>query len=119
MPIDRMWVDEATHRARLRGIAERVGAEVVAADAFLGGGAAPEEPLPGLALSLAGGETLARDLRAGSPPVIGYVRDQRVVLDLRTVDPADDEALVGAVRRSLGLDARASQRNEPSRGSPP
>ena len=41
-------------------------------------------------------ETLAR-LRAGRPPVVGYLRGGRLILDLRTVDPHDDEALAAAV----------------------
>ena len=40
-----------------------------------------------------------RRLRLGDPPVVGYLRDGRLMLDLRTVDPADDEALAGAVER--------------------
>ena len=43
-------------------------------------------------------------LRRGTPrhpPVVGYLRDGRLLLDLRTVDPEDDEALVGAVRAAL------------------
>ncbi len=32
-------------------------------------------------------------LRRGSPPVIGRIADGRVILDLRTVDPIDDERL--------------------------
>ncbi len=97
LPLDRLWPEPAAHRARLERMAERLGAEIVAADAFVGGGAAPEAPIPGEALALPGhDETLAR-LRAGRPPVVGYLRAGRLVLDLRTVDAADDEALVAAV----------------------
>jgi len=40
--------------------------------------------------------------------VIAYLRHGRLLLDLRTVAPEDDEPLVGAVRRALGAgdDAR-------------
>jgi L-seryl-tRNA(Ser) seleniumtransferase len=100
MPIDRMWVEESAQRERLTRIAARIGGRIVDADAYLGGGAAPEAALPGLALALEGGESLARELRAAEPPVVGYVREQQVILDLRTVDPADDEAVVAAVRQS-------------------
>jgi len=34
-------------------------------------------------------------------PVAGYLRQGRLILDLRTVDPEDDELLVAAVRRAL------------------
>mgnify|MGYP003373560738 CR=1 FL=1 len=97
LPLDRLWPEPAAHRARLERLAARLGAEIVVAEAFVGGGAAPEEPIPGEALALAGrDETLAR-LRAGRPPVVGYLRAGRLILDLRTVDPLDDEALAAAV----------------------
>jgi L-seryl-tRNA(Ser) seleniumtransferase len=36
-------------------------------------------------------------LRRSTPPVAGRVEDGRLLLDLRTVDPADDAALRAAV----------------------
>jgi L-seryl-tRNA(Ser) seleniumtransferase len=48
----------------------------------------------------AGGEwadRFARRLRTGDPPVYGRIEDQRLVLDLRTVLPEDDERLAEAV----------------------
>jgi L-seryl-tRNA(Ser) seleniumtransferase len=75
--------------------------EIVVADAYLGGGSAPEAPIPGEALALAGGDELLALLRLGEPAVVGYLRHGRLLLDLRTVAPEDDEALVGAVRRAL------------------
>lgn len=102
LPIDRLWVDRATHRRRLEAVAASLGAEIVTADAFVGGGAAPEAPIPGEALALSGDQKLLRRLRMGDPSIIAYVREGRVLLDLRTIDPADDERLVGAVLRALG-----------------
>jgi L-seryl-tRNA(Ser) seleniumtransferase len=111
LPLDGMWPEPAAHRARLEHAAARLGAElgaaapsfpveIVAADAFLGGGSAPEEPIPGEALALPGGDELLALLRLGEPPVIGYLRRGRLVLDLRTVAPEDDEELLGAVSRA-------------------
>jgi hypothetical protein len=34
--------------------------------------------------------------------VVGYLRDGRLILDLRTVDPADDDALIAAVAVARG-----------------
>jgi L-seryl-tRNA(Ser) seleniumtransferase len=39
-------------------------------------------------------------LRLGRPPVVGHVREGRLLLDLLAVDPADDDVLVEAVRRA-------------------
>ncbi len=100
LPLERMWDEEGAGR-RLEAAAAALGAEIVPADAFLGGGSAPQAPLPGRALALPDrGDLLAR-LRLGEPPVVGYAREGRVILDLRTVDPADDGVLVAAVRRAL------------------
>ncbi len=102
MPLERLWVDAAEHRARLRRVAGELGAELnpelVAAEAYVGGGAAPDRSIAGQALCLDGGESLFEALRRGSPAVVGYVREGRVILDLRTVDPADDAELVAAVK---------------------
>ena len=43
----------------------------------------------------------AATLRAGTPAVVGRIEDDRLILDLRTVDPARDEELGAAVERAL------------------
>lgn len=100
LPLERLWGDPATLRGRLTAVGGRLRGELVPAEAFVGGGSAPERPIAGEALSLADGTRLADLLRAGDPAVVGYVRDGRLVLDLRTVDPEDDEDLVAAVVRA-------------------
>ncbi|HWM93568.1 MAG TPA: L-seryl-tRNA(Sec) selenium transferase [Thermoanaerobaculia bacterium] len=105
LPLDRMWPDPAEHRARLERAASELPpdtAEIVPAEAFVGGGSAPEAPIPGEALSLPGDDALLARLRQGEPAVVGYLRQGRLLLDLRTVDPEDDPALIAAVRRSIG-----------------
>ncbi|MDX1645393.1 MAG: L-seryl-tRNA(Sec) selenium transferase, partial [Thermoanaerobaculia bacterium] len=97
LPIDRLWDGPEVLRERLERVAERCGGEIVSADAYVGGGAAPERPIPGRVLALPGDRRLLDQLRQGEPAVVGYVRQGRVLLDLRTVDPVDDERLVGAV----------------------
>ncbi len=101
MPLERLWTDAAGHDARLRSVAADLGAEIVPADAYIGGGAAPDRPITGQALALAGGERLFEGLRRGTPAVVGYVRADHVSLDLRTIDPADDGELVAAVQAAL------------------
>jgi L-seryl-tRNA(Ser) seleniumtransferase len=112
-PLDRLWPEPAAHRRRLEAAAARlagagVEAEIVAADAFVGGGSAPERPIPGEALALPGGgdELLAR-LRTGAPPVVGYLSQGRLVLDLRTVADEDDETVASAVAAAVAAAAAA------------
>jgi L-seryl-tRNA(Ser) seleniumtransferase len=106
-PLDGLWPEPDAHRRRLEAMAARLGAEIVAADAFVGGGSAPERPIPGEALALAGGDQLLARLRRGTPPVVAYLREGRLVLDLRTVAPGDDPALVAAVAAARDAEGAA------------
>ncbi len=98
-PVQRMLAaDLPGLQARARDIAGRlqaVGAVAVAAAARVGGGGAPDFELPSAAVSLPAG--YAEPLRHGRPPVVGYTADGRTLLDVRSLDPADDDALVAAV----------------------
>ena len=88
---------------RARRIAEAVdGAHVVETDATVGGGSLPGETLPSRAVALPGRATtvLAR-LRAGSPAVVGRIERDAVIVDLRTIEPADDDALRSAIRAAV------------------
>jgi L-seryl-tRNA(Ser) seleniumtransferase len=74
----------------------------VRSDAAVGGGGGPGVPLPSAALSLP--EDLAPRLRSGRavrsgdvPPVVGRIEGGRLLLDLRGVDPGEDERLAAAV----------------------
>ncbi|MCM2270913.1 MAG: L-seryl-tRNA(Sec) selenium transferase [Thermoanaerobaculia bacterium] len=102
MPLDRLWADAGASRPRLARVAGAIGAAIVPAEAFVGGGAAPDAAVVGEALALPGDDDLALRLRTGEPAVVGYLRDGRLILDLRTVDPADDDALVAAVIAARG-----------------
>jgi L-seryl-tRNA(Ser) seleniumtransferase len=101
LPLDRLWVEPQVHRRRLEKMARAVGANIVEAEAFVGGGAAPEQPIAGEALALPGDSELLYKLRQGAPPIVGYIREGRLILDLRTVDPEDDAAMTTAVEAAL------------------
>jgi len=83
----------ATLAARLT--AAGLDAVAVDSEARVGGGGAPEHPLPSAAVSLPA--EFAVPLRAGRPPVVGYVAGDRTLLDVRSLPPADDETLATAV----------------------
>lgn len=90
--------------------------EVVESSSRVGGGAAPGARLPTRCLALAHPERSAEAVRAallrGAPPVVGRIREDRVLLDLRAV--LEDEAgeLAAAVQAVVG--ARV-----PDRAAPP
>jgi len=77
-------------------------AAVVETIAVAGGGAGTESTIPsvGVALSRPGlsAEALAGRLRQGDPPLIARIEEGRVVLDLRTMAPEDDQVAVRLVR---------------------
>jgi L-seryl-tRNA(Ser) seleniumtransferase len=76
--------------------AKGIDAHAVGSLAAVGGGAAPGVSLPSAAISLPA--SYATVLRHGRPPVVGRVENDRCLLDLRTVAPADDDLLASCVR---------------------
>jgi L-seryl-tRNA(Ser) seleniumtransferase len=92
-------------RERACGWQRAIGSgEVVEAAGAVGGGSLPEGTLAGWALALGAGDpdALIASLRAQSPPVIGHIVEDRVLLHPRTVPPEADDALIAAVRAALG-----------------
>ena len=104
-----VWAMIAAPLDGLRGRAEalraRLGevAEVIYVRSTVGGGSLPGETLPSvsLALRVRAATRALTALRQGEPPVIARIEDRRVVLDLRTVDPAQDATLAAAIERAL------------------
>ena len=76
----------------------------------IGGGSAPGSEIPTRLLVLerddASADEIETRLRALDPPVIARIQDDRVVLDLRTVDPSDDERLAALLRGSAATTPR-------------
>jgi len=92
-PVQRLRDRAGRLAARLAGAG--LDARVSESDAVVGGGGAPGVRLPSAAVSLPA--TLGSSLRQNRPPVAGRIEDGRLLLDLRTVDPADDDLLREAV----------------------
>jgi L-seryl-tRNA(Ser) seleniumtransferase len=103
VPVWRM-IGASTDELRIR--AERIvaaaghDAKVVETRATVGGGSAPGETLPSRAIAIGAEQTatdLAAALRRRDPPVIARISDGRVLLDMRTVAPNEDQSLVDAL----------------------
>jgi L-seryl-tRNA(Ser) seleniumtransferase len=109
IPIWRMLampLDEIS--ARARGILEALGpqatqCELVPGRSMIGGGSLPEESLPTMLLALPPEKAtqLAHALRTGHPAIVARVQGERVVLDLRTVLPGQEDALTIRLRELL------------------
>ncbi|MGV0330572.1 L-seryl-tRNA(Sec) selenium transferase [Corynebacterium macginleyi] len=91
-----LHIDPARHRERTEAIAAAVGGDVVDHAGRVGGGGAPEYPLPGVAVSLP--EELAPKLRQHSPPVVARQHQGRCLIDVRCVPEDQDEVLIAAIR---------------------
>src|SRR5436190_8024811 len=101
IPVLRMLrEDDAVVRARAERLAALVGGSVEETVARVGGGALPLAELPSYACAVE--EGLAASLRAGEPPVVGIVRDGRLLLDCRTVDDEELDELAAAVAAARG-----------------
>ncbi len=97
VPVLRMLHEDAvTVRARAERLAAAVEGDVEETVARVGGGALPLAELPSFACSVA--EELAEPLRRNEPPVIGIVRDARLLLDCRTLADGDVDEVAAAVR---------------------
>lgn len=79
-----------------------LAAEVVEVEGMLGGGTSPKVRLKSFAVALNHAshspEEILRALRLLEPPVIGRIDADRVLLDLRTVDPECDHDLMQSLR---------------------
>jgi L-seryl-tRNA(Ser) seleniumtransferase len=96
LPVLRMLGEQAERvRARAERLAARVGGEIEATVARVGGGALPLAELPSFACAVE--EGLAAALRTADPPVIGVVRDGRTLLDCRTLADAEVDEVAAAV----------------------
>jgi L-seryl-tRNA(Ser) seleniumtransferase len=93
--------------ARAESIAEKVqqsslSVEVIDGESVIGGGAAPAAMLPTRLLAIShqdlSTDEVATRLRGSDPPIVARVEEGHVLLDLRTVFPEQDEALVKALQ---------------------
>jgi L-seryl-tRNA(Ser) seleniumtransferase len=79
--------------------------EAVALASVSGGGSLPGEELDSWGLSVTHPEKtpdeIERSLRSHEPPVIARIEQDRVLLDLRTVPPTEDEIVAAALTAAL------------------
>ncbi len=102
----RISEDDLAQRAeqmaeRLRSSCPKLHVDVIESRSVLGGGAAPGSTLPTRALAMksatVNADELWASLRQWETPIIARVEDERVLLDLRTVEPAQEAVIIGAL----------------------
>jgi L-seryl-tRNA(Ser) seleniumtransferase len=88
--------------ARIRGIR----AEIVPGSSLAGGGATPQQAIPTWLIAIECDAVAAEAaLRAGDPPIIARIQDERLVLDLRTVFREEEQELAAALGALAGSGA--------------
>jgi L-seryl-tRNA(Ser) seleniumtransferase len=70
------------------------GAAVEPGESVIGGGSTPDLTLPTWVIAVRADE---RRLRAHNPPIIARTERNRVLIDLRTVFPEEEDAIVQAL----------------------
>jgi len=105
-----MHLAEESLDHRARKVAEQVRAacpesqiEVVESRSILGGGSAPGTALPSRAVAIhsqqMNADMLLQKLRQWETPIVARIEGNRVLLDLRTVEPAQDSVIAAALMR--------------------
>ena len=88
--------------AEIRARAERLLAElpfpaqIIEGQSVIGGGSTPDQSLPTFLLAIPEPE-MERRLRLGEPPIIARVEKGQLLIDLRTVFPHEEAALLSAL----------------------
>ena len=108
-----LTADPETLRKRARALAKTISsgggfeAEVVEDVSRAGGGALPMEDLPTWTVAVTSPSTktsaLEEALRKADPPVICRVREDRVILDMRTVSDEEAELIASAFNDLAGM----------------
>lgn len=82
---------------------DRITATLMPVDSLVGGGTAPRSRLPSYAIALRhnnlNGETLLARLRSLDMPIVARTENDRVLLDLRTVEPELDPLLIASLQQ--------------------
>lgn len=93
-------LDELRTRAQ-RYVDAIPGCSIIESSAYVGGGSLPESALPSIAVALSprgGADAAAQALRRAPTPIVGRIDEGRLLLELRTIFPADDERVIAALQ---------------------
>ena len=100
MSNDELRVRAEAIAARLQGLPVQIA--IARGIVKAGGGTLPKSGMPSVTIDILPGNCsvteFATTLRISNPPVIGYIANERFKLDLRTIFPQQDDAVVDAIR---------------------
>ena len=94
-------IEERSRTLMEKVLSKSLDWELISGESATGGGAGPTANLPTILIALRHPSFSAQELevalRNSSPSIVGRIADQRVLLDLRTVFPDEESALVAAL----------------------
>ena len=106
VPKDELRARAAAMFERLRGLPLQI--TIGRGKAKIGGGSLPRSVMSSVTIDIlpqnCSVEDFAATLRNSTPPIIGYIADDRFRLDLRTIFPEQDDVLVDAIRSACSRD---------------
>jgi L-seryl-tRNA(Ser) seleniumtransferase len=83
----------------------KINLAVIPESSQVGGGALPLAELPGFAVALhprgISVDSLAERLRRGTPPLVGRIQEERLLLNPRTLAPGEEDLVVRALVQAL------------------
>jgi L-seryl-tRNA(Ser) seleniumtransferase len=101
MPVDEIERRASAFVAHVAGV-HGLSCELIDGASTAGGGSAPGSALPtrliAIAIDRRSPDDIDRGLRAHDPPVVARIEHDRVVIDLRTVQPGEDAEIERAIR---------------------
>ena len=106
MRLSKAEIGERAEAVADKSRSSKLQVEMIDGESVIGGGAAPSAVLPTrlLAVTCVGltVDELSARLRASDPPIVARVEEGRVLLDLRTVFPEQDQAVIVALQDLAG-----------------
>ncbi len=107
-PIENLKLRAEKAAAQLGSSSKLKDITIVEDHSMLGGGSLPTQRIPTWCVSFAAAEgsisSLATAMREANPPIFGRVNKDRMLLDMRTVRPSEDIALVDSML-AIGTEA--------------
>jgi hypothetical protein len=90
---------EAELSARVADLAARIGGEVIDGESVIGAGSFPGVGIPTPQIALQGEDHLHARLLAMEHPLLARRQGKDLLIDLRTVEPDDDDLIADMVAR--------------------
>ena len=123
VPKDELRARAAAMFGRLRGLPLQI--TIGRGKAKVGGGTLPRSLLSSITIDIlpdnCSVQEFASMLRRSVPPIVGYITNERLKLDLRTIFPRQDDLVVDAIRAACtaqDVDSRAQTPSAPATDGP-